>query len=234
MPDFEARWPCPVCLGATMEKVPVSDALILDVCPRCNGVWFDAGEVQQLARCKPAEFWALIGRRDEVARVPCHFCQAIVPRDQDRCPACGKEQAFGCPRCEEPMRKVKSDDIVLDVCERCRGVWFDNQELTTIWDHHGAARGWKPPQVDVGAVGANLLDVAAYDPFLAIDAVELAGRAATAGAEVVADAVPGLLAGLANLLSDAPEALAGVADGLGDLASAAFDAIVEIISGLTR
>ncbi len=234
MPDFEARWPCPVCLGATMEKVQVSETLVLDVCMRCNGVWFDAGEVAQLARCKPAAFWALIGRREEIARVPCHSCQAIVPRDQDRCPACGKEQVFGCPRCEEPMRKVKSGDIVLDVCPRCRGVWFDNQELTTVWDRHREQRGWRPAQVDMGAVGAHLFDVAAYDPFLAIDAVEFAGQAAAVGAEAVASAAPGLLAGLASLLADAPEALAGVADGLGDLASAAFDAIVDIISGLTR
>jgi Zn-finger nucleic acid-binding protein len=50
-----------------------------------------------------------------------------------------EDQAVGldCPECEGPVRmaKVRSardDRVVLDVCDRCGGVWLDLNELRAI------------------------------------------------------------------------------------------------------
>ena len=37
-----------------------------------------------------------------------------------------------CPRCVKPLREVKFDEIVIDRCEACFGVWFDFAELERI------------------------------------------------------------------------------------------------------
>ncbi len=217
MPEFEARWPCPVCPGVNLEKAPVSENLLLDHCPRCGGVWFDAGEVDRLPECNPGDFWAVVSRRSEVVRALCQHCQALVPRDTDHCPACNKAQQFKCPTCDEPMQKVGDGDLRLDHCSRCKGLWFDHHELAGIWER--AATRMDPQRPPDGSdtiahIAGGVLEVAAYNPVLAIYGAEAAGRIAVGAAEVLVHAGPGLLEGAA------------------DLAAAAFEAIVEIIGSI--
>ena len=38
------------------------------------------------------------------------------------------EQALSCPKCQSPMDKVDYQSIVVDRCEGCGGLWFDNLE----------------------------------------------------------------------------------------------------------
>jgi len=37
-----------------------------------------------------------------------------------------------CPRCAEDLREVRFEDIVIDRCAKCCGVWFDFAELERI------------------------------------------------------------------------------------------------------
>ena len=67
MTELEARYPCPVCLGVQMVKTPVrptrrgqSGGVLLDHCERCGGVWFEAGEVQQMRQLRPELLWRAI------------------------------------------------------------------------------------------------------------------------------------------------------------------------------
>ncbi len=222
MPEFEARWPCPVCLGVNLEKVSIGETLVLDHCPRCGGVWFDAGEVERLPTCDPRAFWAVIEHRAEVARAMCHHCQALMPRDLDRCPACGKEQVFACPTCQEPMKKVLAGEVRLDRCSRCQGIWFDHHELAGVWERAVAKVVTPHPGGDpsvLPAVGGAVLEVVAYNPGLALYGVEAAGRLVAGAVDVLVNVAPGVLASAAEMA--------------GDVAAAAFEAIVEIIGGLT-
>lgn len=189
---FEARLPCPVCLVA-MEKSRVAGVqrpLTIDHCQRCGGVWFDRGEVQTLAARKPAELWSTIAQRTERALPPCHGCGAPLDRDQARCSACDHANELQCPVCDEPMSRSETHGLTLDVCQRCRGAWFDHHELAAIWrlnlDRAMARRGvggpaaggnamavgvealgdamfWSPDLVVHGAVGAAHLGVAAIE-----------------------------------------------------------------------
>lgn len=34
-----------------------------------------------------------------------------------------------CPNCNEGMQEVTRNDVHIDVCPRCRGVWLDHGEL---------------------------------------------------------------------------------------------------------
>ena len=89
-PRFETRLPCPVCL-IMMDKAQVKGrggVLTLDHCMRCGGVWFERGEVQQLATRTPESLWAEIAPRADVPRPPCHNCQTPLDRDAEKCAVC--------------------------------------------------------------------------------------------------------------------------------------------------
>ena len=238
MNGMEARYPCPVCLGATLEKVRIDlpgspgtqknvpGTLVLDHCPRCGGVWFEHGEVQQLRRVDPAELWTKIVRRTEAHRMQCHNCAALVARNETRCSACGWNAQLNCPVCDRKMEIVAHDKLRLDVCKRCRGVWFDHDELADVWELEVNAM----VQERRGAVGNAgvgslvLLDALTYDPFLTYYGLHAAGYAIGGAAEVLSRAP--------DALAHAPEAIAGLADAAGDVASSVFETIVDIISGL--
>lgn len=44
---FERHCPCADCQGVVLERVP-HDNVEIDICPRCKGVWLDAGELELL------------------------------------------------------------------------------------------------------------------------------------------------------------------------------------------
>ena len=39
---------------------------------------------------------------------------------------------MNCPKCQIPMREREKDDLVIDVCPQCRGVWLDAGELEKL------------------------------------------------------------------------------------------------------
>lgn len=43
-----------------------------------------------------------------------------------------------CPVCRQSMLIVEFDDIELDACPDCQGIWFDTQELRELFDLVGA------------------------------------------------------------------------------------------------
>ena len=225
-PALETRHPCPVCLGATMEKTPVcaparrEAPLLLDHCGRCGGIWFDAGEVQRLQACGAEALWQAVTRRD-AAPMTCHACHGLMERHAAECPGCGWHNVLDCPSCLRPMEVATHDGVSLDVCRRCRGVWFDHDELAAIWRMELAAavqrRGGPRALGDARDGTLVLLDVLAYSPELAFVGARAAGHVIGASAQA---------------LTHAPEAVGMAAEVAGEAAAGVFETIVEIIGGL--
>ncbi|MEM3374514.1 MAG: zf-TFIIB domain-containing protein [Candidatus Woesearchaeota archaeon] len=42
------------------------------------------------------------------------------------------EILLDCPRCKVKMRKLKKNDIIIDVCKKCNGMWLDNNEVNKL------------------------------------------------------------------------------------------------------
>jgi Zn-finger nucleic acid-binding protein len=107
---------CPVC-----RKVMViveHHRIELDYCPRCGGVWFDASELElflQAAKLPEAGFSpeALL-RLPEVKESP---------------------HVRKCPVCRRKMRDVAIGEpaIVIDICKRGQGLWFDGGEVHQLF-----------------------------------------------------------------------------------------------------
>lgn len=207
---LETRWPCPACVGVMMAKTPIDTEAIsitLDYCPRCGGLWFDRGEVGHLAQREEVVIHPLLIDAAARVRPPCQGCGAPLDRNAEECPVCRRRNVLGCPVCDETMERLDREGLVLDVCRRCHGVWFDNAELSAIWRLKLteamalARRGRRGSEAAFG--GDVLLNAMFWTPDLVLYGGLAAGQAAGAAVEVVGSAAGGV-----------------------------FDAVMEIIAGL--
>jgi Zn-finger nucleic acid-binding protein len=132
------RLRCPVCADQDMQKISPSaeTELMLDYCDKCGGMWFESGEVRQLRFCPPEVLSSLISMKKQLYAVECDACGSLMTRNAGECPACGKVNVISCPRCKTELERVQAEGFTLDVCQSCRGVWFDNIDLSAVWNLH--------------------------------------------------------------------------------------------------
>lgn len=213
MSSVETRYPCPVCLGVTLEKSGIEggSSFVLDHCTRCGGAWFDHGEVQKLRACTPDDLWKQVARRTGMHAMQCHSCDHLLERSADTCPQCGWAVRLDCPSCGRPMEKAEHAGITLDACQHCRGVWFDHHELVAIWKQEfsaALARRHLPVRGDAAAY--VVLDAITMDPFFALYGAHAAGHVLAAGAQ----AAPGVL------------------EAAGEAAGGLFETIADLIAGI--
>jgi len=107
---------CPVCRQPMV--IVEFDDIELDICPDCQGLWFDTQELREL--------FELVGAPEQVYDLEDHL---------DRLDRAGGRRS--CPRCHariEPVKSPASDaHLVLDRCPRGHGLWFDKGELETLF-----------------------------------------------------------------------------------------------------
>lgn len=105
---------CPKCRTSTLSEFAVQETIV-DRCPSCDGIWFDAHELTQLLAEDARQVAAL--RRGSVK-------QEIA----------GKK-GF-CPRDGSELLRVYSaidNSVVLDACAECRGIWLDGGEFQKLF-----------------------------------------------------------------------------------------------------
>lgn len=98
---------CPNCKDTGLNTYNISPAVEVDGCPKCNGVWFEKGEISSFSR----------------------FSEDIPGFKQKIKEA--KNSSKSCPECSAPMKEMKyagSSDLLIDYCEKCCGVWLDGGE----------------------------------------------------------------------------------------------------------
>jgi Zn-finger nucleic acid-binding protein len=89
------------------------DDVELDFCTRCEGLWFDSGEIELVA-----------------ARTGVHSKECFSPRS-----ATTNEAKLKCPICNKKMDKRllgTTEPIIADVCPACDGLWLDKGELEQV------------------------------------------------------------------------------------------------------
>ena len=93
------------------------DAVEIDYCPSCRGIWLDAGELEMLFGDAEA-------------------CDAFLNAGGPA-PA-SREKKRPCPLCDRSMDKfVTGGDhpVTLDRCPIGEGIWLDRGELETVLAH---------------------------------------------------------------------------------------------------
>lgn len=107
---------CPVC--KELMIVVEHERIELDYCTNCLGVWFDAGELALLLEALDLE----VGEFN---------IADILTLPEKRTP----EKSRRCPLCRNKMRKASighDHEVVVDVCPRGEGLWFDGGEIGQI------------------------------------------------------------------------------------------------------
>ena len=103
-----------------MERAEFT-GMMLDVCPRCAGIWFDDVELRELIEKDPKIITQL-----ENAYAP--RAEAVDAREAQR--SCPRGHAY-----LETFRYLQDDPILVDSCPVCYGVFLDNGELAEVADY---------------------------------------------------------------------------------------------------
>lgn len=101
---------CPKC-SSEIKPIDTSEGVELDFCASCKGMWFDAGEVAA------------------------YFELATDVPDLDAARATRTVTTFHCPKCDtvlEELRYSKLDDLHVDRCPGCGGLWLDPSEVPRL------------------------------------------------------------------------------------------------------
>ena len=95
-------------------------SLELDKCHKCDGIWCDRGEMERLRDAKRTEIEQMLEQR----------------YGDPSCKAGKTEGYMLCPRCRDARLQEHSYTYIasvrIDRCERCFGIWLDDEELSRI------------------------------------------------------------------------------------------------------
>jgi len=104
---------CPTCKNPML--VVEYQKIELDYCGNCQGVWFDAGELELI-----------------LGSVGIGETKSILNNLLQSPAASTQEKKHKCPICHRNMKKVNisgTDHVIIDTCGREDGVWFDGGEV---------------------------------------------------------------------------------------------------------
>ncbi len=104
---MEKKIDCPRCWIETRRNTVnvFGPNIEIDVCQKCNGMWLDSGELRKLIRDK---------------KLSDYLTKQIGTQSKSE---------LVCPRCGGLMDIETADDIEVDVCLTCHGVWLDSGEF---------------------------------------------------------------------------------------------------------
>jgi hypothetical protein len=103
----------------------------LDYCPECYGVWFDSGELELFLDSLNLE------NRDQ-------FISNLLNATETKT----AEKKRRCPICAQRMKKTivgEKPGILIDVCRRLDGLWFDGGEVGQLLEQLPEELSGKPP-----------------------------------------------------------------------------------------
>lgn len=72
------------------------------------------------------------------------------------------ESKLDCPACAVKCRVMKYQDVSLDYCAQCHGIWFDHHELKSITDKAASGAGATPGATPAATFGDTAGDIAGH------------------------------------------------------------------------
>lgn len=101
---------CPKCKDTPIHEMRI-EGVDVDLCSSCLGIWFDKDELAFMAE------------------LPVDVPNFSVLRDAAR------PTEYLCPRCGEKLEEIcfmEVEDLLIDRCPTCQGIWLDKGELPKI------------------------------------------------------------------------------------------------------
>jgi Zn-finger nucleic acid-binding protein len=193
--------------------------LVVDLCPICGGIWFDRGEVQEIRQVEIESIRPLIDLSPGPHVMRCHYCHVLMDRNESKCRICNWQNMIECPVCGEPMKRSSYKELILDVCGRCGGLWFDRNELAEIWN---------PAQWDDARIQRRNRDPASNPAWSLLDGLFYWPDGSGIGSGSAVEASFAAVDGAGNAVIEAGSTmLDGAAEGVVDVAGQAIGATTE-------
>jgi Zn-finger nucleic acid-binding protein len=98
----------------------------VDVCFICEGLWFDAGELEKVIKADAKDFKFIDVDREELdGKEIVNFKEEL---DKTECK---------CPRCSDGTKLIRKEHegirkVNVDVCPKCNGIWLDGGEIKEL------------------------------------------------------------------------------------------------------
>ncbi len=105
---------CPRCAGTALTQQKI-DEVTIDRCPKCQGMWLDALELEKLLNLRPSELLADDSK----------FAASTAAGERLSCPVCK-----GSPLIK--LNSLHRPGTILDSCTVCYGTWVDAGELSRL------------------------------------------------------------------------------------------------------
>jgi len=106
----------------TLEAV-LYEAITIDTCNSCRGVWLDYSELSHIIKTKD-ESWS----NSYIESIKNEINISGIPDIE-------KEKIIFCPKCNEQMPPVNfqySSGVIINTCKSNHGVWLDSGELEKV------------------------------------------------------------------------------------------------------
>ena len=112
---------CPKCVGV-LQKSKI-EGIELDVCFICEGIWFDAEELEEVIKKDSKDFDYIDAGREKFDGKELSELHGDLDKKQGKC-----------PRCADGTMLIKSEykgkhKINVDVCPKGHGIWLDGGEI---------------------------------------------------------------------------------------------------------
>ena len=110
---------CPKCkAGKLTKRRAKGEDFSVEYCRKCKGVWFDRGELEEV--------------------MPEAIKKLEVPNDAQ------KDAECLCPKCNKALYVFNYPQtyVTIDMCKRCRGLWFDRSEFKEIREVRRSLEKW--------------------------------------------------------------------------------------------
>lgn len=103
--------------GGTLKK-GTKDGVLVDLCPKCGGLWLDAGELEALERKEHKDRAELLQQARKELADDARQILTVVGM---------------CPKCQAGrLRQIVKRGVELDYCPYCEGLFLDDRELERV------------------------------------------------------------------------------------------------------
>jgi len=114
---------CPACTKELTRNTDDLTGLEIDTCFYCRGIWFDYNELRR--------FFSSPKLYNKFRLPQYNFRVTIKEAPEKRL----------CPRCPETeLTEVTLDEVIVDECPSCKGIWLDSGEVTRLIDLYEAGK----------------------------------------------------------------------------------------------
>jgi Zn-finger nucleic acid-binding protein len=109
--------------NSVLESQVYEGDVEVDVCPSCQGMWLDKGELEQIEEIQEHDY------SEELKRIPDLIGNAYEMARQK------KLAITHCPKCSVEFSNHEyayCSQIIIDVCPECEGIWLDKGEIEAL------------------------------------------------------------------------------------------------------